>query len=106
MAISKKKKRTIKFNDATYLWWVREEFDGTGGMLSVNIAAGDKKFLVKYFVFQADPHHLDILGEYFPGITRTGGHLKLPCPNFASSRDITPKTVRAMLEWIFEKRPG
>ena len=106
MAISKKDKRTIKFNNATYLWWVLEEFDGAGGMLSVNIASEDKKFLVKYFAFQtdADNSHLHVIGEYFPGIVRNGGHIKLRCPNFANGRDVTPKTVRGILEWSFDKQ--
>lgn len=100
MAISKKKKRSIKFNDNTYLWWVLEEFDGDGGMLSVNIVSEDGKFLVKYFMVQADPvhTHLRVIGEYFPGVTPRGGHIKLPCPNFANGKDVTPKTVRAILE--------
>lgn len=108
MAISKKNRRTIEFNDVTYLWWVLEEFDGFGGMLSVNIASEDKKFVIKYFAVQADPDnaHLHVIGEYFPGIERKGGHLKLACPNFAIGRDVTPKTVRAILEWSFERRSG
>jgi len=108
MAISKKNKRPIKYNNATYRWWVLEEMDGSGGMLSVNIASEDRKFLIKYFAFQADPDHphLHVIGEYFPGIERNGGRLKLPCPNFTEGRDVTPKLVRAILEWSFERQQG
>jgi hypothetical protein len=33
-------------------------------------------------------------------------HIKLPCPNFANGKDVTPKTVRAILEWSFGENEG
>lgn len=108
MAISKKNKRTIKYKGKSFLWWVDEELDGLGNMLSVNVASEDKKFMIKHFVIQKDPgeSYLLVIGPYFPGLERkTGNSVKLSCPVFSDSlvgNAVTTKTVKDILDWCFE----
>jgi hypothetical protein len=108
MAISKKNKRTIKYDGESFLWWLNPEFDGEGAMLSVNIASEDKKFLVKHFIIQQNPQeaYLSVIGEFFPSLERrTIGHTKVACPSFRSEYGdsaVTPKTVKDILDWCFK----
>jgi hypothetical protein len=107
MAISKKNRRTIKYKGQNFLWWVDDDFDGIGNMLSVSIASEDKKFLIKHFTVHNNPaeSYLSVIGQYFPGLkTKKGNSVKLSCPDFSDSfvkNAITPKTVRDILDWCF-----
>jgi hypothetical protein len=108
MAISKKNRRPIKYKGKNFLWWVGEEFDELGNMLSVNVVSEDKKFLIKHFAIQRNPNesYLSVIGEYFPGIERkTGNSMRLSCPNFSEffvNNAVTSKTVKHILDWCFE----
>jgi hypothetical protein len=108
MAISKKNRRIIKYKGNIFLWWVDDEFDGLGNMLSVNVASEDKKFLVKHFAIQKNPDesYLSVIGQYFPRLDRkTGDSVKLSCPNFANSfvnNAVTSQTIKDILDWCFE----
>jgi hypothetical protein len=107
MAIGKKNRRTIVYQGKNFLWWVDDESDGLGNMLSVNVASEDKKFLIKHFCVQTNPNesYLSVIGQYFPGLERkTGNSVKLSCPNFADSfvnNAVTSKTVKDILDWCF-----
>ncbi|MBA4056268.1 MAG: hypothetical protein C0490_16250 [Marivirga sp.] len=107
MAISKKNRRTIKYKGENFLWWVDNEFDGLGNMLSVNVASEDKKFLIKHFAIQKNPKesYLSVIGQSFPGLERkTGNSVKLSCPSFSASfvnNAVTSKTVKDILDWCF-----
>jgi hypothetical protein len=107
MAISKKKRRTIKYKGQNFLWWVDDDFDGIGNMLSVNIASEDKKFLVKHFAVHNNlaESYLSVIGQYFPGLkTKTGNSVKLTCPDFSDSfvdNAVTPRTIKEILDWCF-----
>lgn len=110
MAISKRNRRTIKYKGKSFLWWVDEEFDGLGNMLSVNVASEDKKFLIKYFAIQKNTSesYLSVTGEYFPGLERkTGTLVKLSCPDFSEffiDKAVTPRTIREILDWCFRAK--
>jgi hypothetical protein len=107
MALSKKNRRKINYNGNLFFWWVIDEFDDLGNMLSINIASEDKKFLIKHFAIQRNvtDSYLSIVGEQFPGLERkTGNSVKLSCPNFSDSfvdKGVTPKTIKEILHWCF-----
>lgn len=107
MAISKKSRRTIKYKGQDFLWWLDNDFDGIGNMLSVSIASEDKKFLIKHFAVHNNPAegYLSVVGQYFPGVeTKTGNSVKLSCPDFSDSfvdNAVTPRTIKKILDWCF-----
>ena len=108
MAISKKNRRTIVYKGQKFLWWVEDEFDDQGNMLSVNVVSEDKKFLIKHFAIQDDRNesYLSVIGPFFPRLERkVGNSMKISCPNFSKSfvnNAVTPKTVEGILDWCFE----
>ena len=107
MAISKKNRRRIKYQGKNFLWWVEDDFDGHGNMLSINVASEDKKFLIKHYAIQKNPNesYLSVIGQYFPGLERkTGTIVKLSCPVFSESfvdNAVTPRTIKEILDWCF-----
>ena len=107
MAVAKKNKRKIHYKGQLFYWWVVDEFDGFGGMLSINIVSDDKKFLIKYFVIQKDTQnrYIIVIGEYFPHVERkTGNWVRFICPDFTAENKttaITPKNIEAILSWCF-----
>lgn len=109
MAISKKNKRPITYQGEKFLWWVKAEVDGFGNMLSVSIASKDGAFLINHFAVVAKPgeSYMTVIGNSFPGLKRKDGcHVRLKCPDFSTSfvdDAVTPKAVRAILEWCFFK---
>ena len=108
MAIAKKNRRTINYNGNNFLWWIADEFDEAGNMLSVNIASSEKKFLIKYFAVPRNPdeNYLFVLGDYFPGLKKKQGNsMKLRCPDFSGSlvtNAVKPKMITAILDWCFD----
>ena len=108
MAISKKKRRSIEYQRMRFLWWVKDDFDGNGNMLSVHVASEDKKFIIEHFLVKLNTakSYLTIVGHYFPGLDkRSGNSIRIVCPDFRSAmvdNVVTPKTIRSILEWCFQ----
>ena len=110
MGISKKNKRTFIFQNQTFYWWIREKFDGNGGMLEINIATEDKTFLVRYYAIQKQPdaRHITVIGTSFPGLEQKHGNwLRFACPDFIpdlNSNGIRPKNINSILEWCYNTK--
>jgi hypothetical protein len=108
MGIASKNKRKITFRKKKFYWWIKAEFDGSGGMLEVNIASEDKKFLIKYYVVQEQKinRHITVIGSEFPGLERKEGNWKrFICPDFVSTFEnhgIGPKNIEYILTWCFD----
>lgn len=108
MGISKKNKRKLVFQDQEFYWWVKEEFDGNGGMLEVNIATEDKAFLIRYYAIQEQSvnRHITVIGKSFPGLERKNGNWKrFVCPDFIpnfTNNGVSPKDVVSILEWCYD----
>lgn len=108
MAISKRKRRKIVYEDAAFLWWVEPLIDDSGNMLRISIASENKKFVVKYYAVQAQPAQsfMTILGTGFPTLQRKSGQaINIPCPDFSlhiEDKGISPKMIKEILKWCFE----
>lgn len=109
MGISTKNKRKLVFQDQQFYWWIKDEFDGHGGMLSINIASEDKVFLVKYYSIQNQlpNRYLTIIGNFFPGLERKSGNWqRFVCPDFVpeiEKNGIQPKNIESMIDWCFDE---
>lgn len=107
MGISKKNKRKLIFQEQDFYWWIKEEFDGNGGMLEINIATEDKSFLVKYYAIQdkSTTRYLTVIGKFFSGLLQKNGNWKrFACPNFVptfKNHGIGPKNIESILTWCY-----
>lgn len=108
MGIAKKNRRKLVFKNQYYYWWVKDEFDGDGGMLSINVVSENKSFLIKYYVIQNQSvdRYITVIGKTFLGIERkTGNSLKFICPDFipnVTHAGISSKDVISILEWCYD----
>ena len=108
MALSTKGKRKLVFKEKDFYWWVKEDFDGNGNMLSVNIASKDKKFLIKYFsvVNDKNENYIQVIGNNFVGLdNKTSNKNSFYCPNFITDiqSGIKPNHIESILNWCFLK---
>lgn len=106
MGISKKNKRKITFNGKVFYWWIKNEFTWDSGMLSINIASENKKFLIKYIVVREDEgFYIEVIGSEFPGIeTKKGNNMKFICPKLIDYNPrLGPKDAISILKWCFDE---
>ncbi|MDI9340404.1 MAG: hypothetical protein QM534_07520 [Sediminibacterium sp.] len=107
MAISGKTKRKITYNSELFFWWVKDEFDEAGNMLSITIVSEDQRFKIKHFFIHknAEESYLLSTGSFFPGIEKKESvTIRLKCPDFSnliSPKTVSPKIIRTILEWSF-----
>ena len=104
MTISRKGRRRIIVNARQYLWYVApDEDDCFEPMLTV--VSTDRRVFLRYHITQSDDvRFVMVLGPEFcvPGCG--GPWRRFRCPEFGSPDSITPKDVRALIEWAL--RPG
>lgn len=106
MALAKKGKRKIVFNQEEYYWWVEDNFDGSNGhQVEVTVATDDKQFLVKYYLDQRENFFVTVLGPKFSVDIVTGECWKrFASPKFGESKLFTPKNVSELLEWCLDPK--
>jgi len=108
MGIATKNKRKIIFRDQKFYWWVKAELDGHEGMLEVNIASENKKFLIRYYAIQEQEtnRYITVIGSAFPGLERKDGNWKrFICPDFVptfENHGVGPKNIESILTWCFD----
>lgn len=93
--MSKKHRREIVIGDNTYLWWVREDYEGysPGSFSHAHVALPDRTLHLSYQLGQpAEKSHVTVR------------HLdkwrRLRSPVFGHNNSFTPRDVRELLEWF------
>jgi len=101
MGVATKSRRKIQVGDKRYIWYVAED-DGPGGMV-LHVISTDKHFRVKYQLNQPKgDEYVVVLGRIFAGASTGGSWKRFLCPRFASSA-VTPRSVRALIEWCLNE---
>jgi hypothetical protein len=103
--ISKKHKRRIIINERIFLWWVAEDDDSpfVPFSLAAHVVSEDGKFFVRYHRRQPDEfRHVTVLGEEFAVAGCGGRWRRFRCPRFGTEAAITPRDVRALIEWSLD----
>jgi hypothetical protein len=106
MGVAKKNRRTIVVNERNYFWYIAEDVENfpvevMPNLYALNVISEDKKFVVRYHLGQKDPstRHLIVIGEEFVGQDCRGPCRRFRCPRWGSENRVTPKHVRAAIEW-------
>ena len=109
MGIAGKNRRKIIVNKRTYYWYVTEDVDSFPSVLlsnlyALNIISEDKRFIVRYHLGQENENtrHLTVIGEEFAGHRYHGSWRRFQCPGWGGENHITPKDVRAVIDWCHE----
>lgn len=100
MAVSKKGRRTIVWNEKEYIWYVQadEEAEGT---ICLFIVSEDKKLILSY-PLDSKPSFVFSQGTEFQGNHTSGKWVRIALP-FEMPEIITPKTVLKLIKWATER---
>jgi len=110
MAVSHKTRRTIDVNGRRFLWYVADDIDdfprtvSANNLHALNIVSEDKAFLVRFHLGQqhAAQRHITVLGREFTGASTGECWRRFRCPDWCPDGKVTPKTVRAIIEWCHD----
>jgi hypothetical protein len=95
MSISRRGKRRIVIAGREFLWWIRENDWGD----ALRVMLPDGSFHVELQRGQIDPDHSHVTIHATTGGLIPSGRFR--CPVFETVA-VTPRTVRALLEWVFD----
>ena len=100
MAVSKKGKRKLVYNDREFYWY----FKMTDPDLTLHVISDDKKFIVSYQrPYENKDPFVVINGKEFKGIKDTGScSIRVLAPNWKDDQ-ITPGFVRKLIIWCLEE---
>ena len=105
MGISRKSRCKIVVNGREYLWYVAPDVDA-GDVPTLSVVSADRSFFVTYTLWQPESErHVVVIGKDFRGATCGGPYRRFLSPAFGTLDTVSPKDVRALIEWALLPGP-
>lgn len=102
VGVRKKGRRRIRVGTREFVWFVAENDDGPGLVLTV--VSEDKHMILRYGLGQPPgEEYLLVLGRDFAGASTGGPWRRFQCPRWEEAGGrVTPAAVRAIIEWALD----
>ena len=100
MSVSKKGRRSIKYKNQTFVWWVGENPDDED-RIWLNIISDDKKIVLSYRIGEGDFFVVN-KGCFFQGKKTSGYWERYWYPMKEPPMVVTPKFVYELISWAVD----
>ena len=110
MTVSRKHKRRIVVDGASYLWWVRDDetprFVPAGDRV-LHLCSESGELAIALPLGQPDAtRHIEVVGRCFKGRDTRGSWHRYRCPDFCNAPSVTPGDVADLVRWCLEPDDG
>lgn len=102
MGVSKKRRRSIKYKEQNFVWWVGKDEDSCD-QIWLNIVSEDKSIVLAYRVGEGDFFVIS-KGRIFQGEKTSGCWERYAYPMESPPMVITSQFVSGMIAWAADQR--
>lgn len=103
MGVSGKGRRTLRYKDTKFIWWVSPEEDDCD-KIYLNIVSEDKSIILSYNVGDGGCFVVTSKGRVFQGHKTSGNWESYSIPFKEPLMIVTPRDVERFVEWAVDGR--